>query len=504
MFGQGFKISAVLVILLFVYSGCVSTIYITPDEVIKTNAQEIVIHMKDGDTFTLHKAQLKNDKLTGFDSRGVKTEVDVTHIQSVILKKANYYFVVLYGVAAFVAAGLIIGAATAPSPPPTESCPFIYSFDGNSYVFEAEPYGGAICRALKRSEWCSLDNLKERDSQYKILIANELDETEYTDELKLLVVDHPQGTKAVPDALGGIHTISHPIIPLQAKDKRGQDILPLISKNDDLFWESQMEGSHPPDKEDLKEELIFEFPKPSQAKKAKLLVNAWTSLWGSQVAQNFLELYGYKVNDWISEVNRLGREYAWVRSWYIREQLYLLQVQAETGNGWKPKGMIYGGGPFVAKDKCYVIDISDVPGERLKIKLTPPVGFWRINALRVDYSEDAPIHTTEVGATRAFDQNGRDVRESLAAADNDFLVMPHKGDSAEVIFQGVPLSSDRERSLILKVTGYYDIHLEAKGEPNLELIEKIHSEPGFTIQYALQEYWKMRQAQGAKRGQGKN
>ena len=158
----------------------------------------------------------------------------------------------------------------------------------------------------------------------------------------------------------------------------------------------------------------------------------------------------------------------------------------------------------MAKDKGYVLDVGDVTGETLKIKLAPPRGFWKIDALNADFSEDAPLRTTVVAASRAQDQNGLDAAESLAENDNKFLVMPRKGDSTEVVFRQPPRPAGTERSFILKVTGYYDIHLAASGEPNLEMIRKIHSEPGFTLTFALQEYLKQREAQGVRTGKGNN
>jgi hypothetical protein len=53
-----------------------------------------------------------------------------------------------------------------------------------------------------------MDNLKYFNGQYKVLISNELNETQCTDELKLIAVDHPRGVKVVPDTSGRIHTFA--------------------------------------------------------------------------------------------------------------------------------------------------------------------------------------------------------------------------------------------------------------------------------------------------------
>jgi hypothetical protein len=384
------------------------------------------------------------------------------------------------------------------------SCPYIYSYDGEKYMFDAEPYGGAICRGLKRTEWCGLENIKEVNGKYKIMATNELDETQFTDEVKLLVVDHPEGVKVVPDISGGIHTFSQPIIPILAYDNRGKDLMPFISKNDKVFWLSQDDGKNPEKKEDLRDELIFEFPKPKEAKKAKLLINAFNTLWGSQSLKQYLDLYGDKVNEWYDEINSLGPAYFKMVNMHVRAELYSLQVRVETDDGWKSKGLIIGGGPFVSEDKVYSFDISDVPGDVLKVKLTPPAAFWMINYLAVDYSEDLPVQVTEIEAIEAIDHKGQDVRGILKSNDNNYLSMPNIGDRADLVFESPPHSNGMERTVILKASGYYDIHLEGKGDPQLQLIDKLHSEPGYAVQYAFKEYLKWKKEIMAKISRGSN
>ena len=97
-----------------------------------------------------------------------------------------------------VAVGGLIALAT------KESCPFVYSFDGENYVFDGEPYGGAICPALERTDYCLLENLKPFKNQYLLQLTNEVNETQYTNEFKLWVVDHPQDVSVIPDINGNL------------------------------------------------------------------------------------------------------------------------------------------------------------------------------------------------------------------------------------------------------------------------------------------------------------
>jgi hypothetical protein len=148
---------------------------------------------------------------------------------------------------------------------------------------------------------------------------------------------------------------------------------------------------------------------------------------------------------------------------------------------------------LISEDKIYPLDISDVAGDVLKIKLTPPVNFWMINYLAVDYTDDFPLRITDLDAIRASDNEGRDIRKILAKEDGHYLVMPNTGDKAELVFKSPLRLDDMERSVILKATGYYDIHLEAKGEPRLDIIDRSFKEAGYVVRYALKEYLKWKE-----------
>ena len=144
----------------------------------------------------------------------------------------------------------------------------------------------------------------------------------------------------------------------------------------------------------------------------------------------------------------------------------------------------------MANDKAYVMDISDLPGSTLELRLCPPVTFWRFNYLGVDYSPDLTLQIQELAPQRAVNQDGLDVSQELSASDGNYLILPGAGNWAEVFFSEPPCREDLARSFILKISGYYDIHMAGQGEPQPELVDHFFNEPGFTIRYALRAYLK--------------
>jgi hypothetical protein len=460
------------------------------EKISKTNDGQIIeIETTDGKTYVGGRIIREDKDQLVIHPALMDFSIPLKDIEFVWVKKIDpglTFLATIGGIGLTLAAIVVIIVLT------KESCPFIYSFNGERYIFDAEPFGGAICEGLKRTEWCALEEIKEIDGRYHILITNEVDETQYTDELKLVVVDHAPGIQVVSDALGTMHSVSDPLPPRRAVDSKGRDLLPVVGTNDWKFWLNRTTEMSQDMVGPAKEELTFEFPKPEGARTARLIFNGCTTLWGSQMIKKLLELYGNSVQEWYHDVNGRGPSLMKTMLMDIREELYQLHIRVETPDGWTSKGLIQGGGPLISENRLYSFDISDVPGDALRIKLTPASTYWMINSLAVDYSEDQTLIVNEVAPLEARDELGRDVRDLLLVEDGRYLVMPRTGDRTEVSFLSPPRQEGSRRSIFVKAGGYYDIHLEAKAAPQTELIQKIFAEPGFITRYAIKEYLKWR------------
>ncbi len=456
----------------------------------------VFVRTADVGSLKIRKAKMEAGRLTGLDDAGNPVAIEASAIRSLtaLAAKADILMLSLYAGLFLVEIALGIGAATAPAPPPVayDSCPFLYSFDGARYILEAEPYGGAMTRGLTRTEWIPMEHPASVGGEYRLRMTNEFQETEHVDEIKLLAVDHAPGLSVISDASGRLYTIAAPVAPVSAVDDLGRDILEPPAARDGCFWEAAFDPVGPcPEKGGARRSVVLEFPKPAGATSVKLIADAWTTKEGSLAAKEYLEIMGSGLDVFFAEVDSGGPALLKLLNWYSREELYLLRVRVETPAGWSPRAILYGGGPFMAKPKAYLLDVRDIPGDVLRLRLDPPAGFWRFDGFSVDYSADQPLDVREITPSPARDGESRGFEAELAAADGVCLVMPAGHPDVDLRFAAPILRPGMERSLLLKAGGWYAPHFNREGEPRPDLFERILAEPDAALRMT-QDGWRRR------------
>ncbi len=395
---------------------------------------------------------------------------------------------------------LLVAAADEPEPKkctncngtlPPVSCPFIYSFDGEKYVFDAEPYGGAITEGMKKTDYTRLNHLKPVEGKYKILVRNDADETQHTDEMKLLVIDHDVNREVAQDMNNNMIAYKKIHAPLSVTDENETDITSTFTTKDNYKWQSILPKDSLSIDNKLRHKLTLKLPKPKNAKNVKLFVNAGTSMWGGYVIKSMLELQGNKVDDWYRNVNNNGNELFKVNQFIEKEEVYVLKVNVFENNNWVVKGYIpSAGGPFFYQDRILDLNVENIPGDTFTIELNPPYGFWKIDQVGVIYDDYSYLETEEFSLCYAKNQDGNDLSKSLEAVDGNYYNMPVMGDYAYVHFNVPPQKKGTKRTIYLKTNGYYDIHLKKDLPDQTDLYNKILDTPGLVVKFAMTEYFK--------------
>ncbi len=139
------------------------------------------------------------------------------------------------------------------------SCALAYTWDGKRFRFVTDamwrsalgmPLGlmggtSAFAPAGASQEYLRIpgDALQPRDGRYVLQLTEELWETAYADEVKLIAVDHPDSVDVFVDERfvppGPVNLrlfqIGRRDLPLSATDEHGNDVLPALRESDDVY-----------------------------------------------------------------------------------------------------------------------------------------------------------------------------------------------------------------------------------------------------------------------------
>ena len=136
------------------------------------------------------------------------------------------------------------------------SCPFLYTWDGEKFVFVTDCLWAAPLGLLQNREelvpsreWEYLkipgEQLQlDQHGQYKIQLTEELWEAAYFDEVKLIAIDHPaeveiySNEKVGPPSIAQyrVHTVLDRRTPRSARGTQGQDVLDQVREADENYY----------------------------------------------------------------------------------------------------------------------------------------------------------------------------------------------------------------------------------------------------------------------------
>jgi hypothetical protein len=359
------------------------------------------------------------------------------------------------------------------------SCPFIYVFDGEQYAFSGEIFSGATLPQLERHDYLKLPPHNKFADEFRMIITNEVREIQYTNQLELLVCDHPPGVEIHADKYGRVHSLQEIMPPLSAVNFAGEDLLALVSGRDDLVYVGLEQGGT----EELTDGLILEFPNPGMASEARLVIRAKNSILLDYHMGRFHDLFGRAYSRWHKK--QLATPAHELQQW-ITDQNIPFSVFIEKDGQWEYVDHYNVVGPMALKEDVLSIPLGQAvsgstpmgqpgnetgpmgqPGEQpLRVKLEFGRYFWEVDFAGIDYQPDAQTITRNIPATSAVDHTGTDISHLVAGDDDLYYIQPEVGDEATLSFPLPPLEGE-DRSLILHSKGHYHILREPTGRPQV-------------------------------------
>lgn len=380
---------------------------------------------------------------------------------------------VLLGTIGVIAVIFIIILAT------KSSCPFIYVKNGEEYVFTGELYPGIITANQQRDDYLLLPNLTKVNNEYSIKITNELKEIQYTDFVQLLEINHPNNVKVLLDKNGDLHTFSNIISPNNVlADNLIIDNNPtLIKDNNSYLFNSEIINSS------SIRNIELEFNKPQYTKNAKLFLTVKNSMWLDYVFGKFNQQFGTYYSQFQKDQQTVSIEKS---TKWINEQNIPLSIYLKTASGWELVDRINTVGPMASRDIAVPIDLSNIVGDEVVIKLETGFMFWEVDYAGIDFTENLALDVKYINPYEALDGN-TNVTNLLLTSDQNYFVQPNIGDEVVVNFKINESSLDLNRTFFLKNRGYYNYIRNYEGNADFQKL-KLFKKPGAFTDFSKYEY----------------
>ncbi len=488
-------VSCSLAVSFLFYAGCYDSVELTKESLIQSHGQsDISVVTRSCRRYEFKKGNysISGDSLFGvgiqklsppFKDVPFQDPIGLSDIVVIETREFNTgKTILLAGGIALGVAGIIAvsngGNESAPPPPPPSytggkfSCPFIYTFDGSKYHFESETFSGSVFKGLERTAFDVLHHLKPVNGAYKLKLLNAREETEYVNQLSLIVVDHPAGTTIVPDQTGVMHTIAAQVHPTQCLTDNGRDALTEILSRDNAYWTSTLSGKDWAHERTFRDGLTVGFRRPADAKCVKLIVSGKNTRLGYFALAKIFQLKGRDKMEWYRRLETDPAERAKFSEWLVRQGM--LHVQLWQQGKWVERGAFIDVGPGLCKEQIMMLDISDITETMLKIRLECTIDLWCVDQVYVDYSPDFPVHSVELIPANATSEHGQDVSNTLRAADNSYYVTV-SDQYADIEFSAIPETGGYDRSYVAKTRGFYYQWVKADGPSQDKLVEQILS-----------------------------
>jgi hypothetical protein len=313
-------------------------------------------------------------------------------------------------------------------------------------------------------EWEPVEALPGADGRVRLRLENTSNVTRGVDEAKLVVIDHPAGIAVAPDVLGAVRTVAVPVAPSRAVDGSGADIRELVAAKDGALWRSAGGEPAPGARGVARDEISLVFSRPKGSCRARLIVGVSNTTWRSEFAREVLTRTGPPVLPAPPGPPAPARKPKTAPppkppvplSDYRPWEFTTLRVKLLTAFGWQTGQVLFAVGPRPAEDMIYDLELDDVPGDTVQIRLSPPSGYWLIDHVALDFGPETTIETAEISPESTDVPDAAEVLRALATEDATTFILNPADPPAELTFNLPPAKEGMVRSLFLRTVSCYE------------------------------------------------
>ena len=363
------------------------------------------------------------------------------------------------------------------------NCPQVYVDESGGYAFKGGMYSGSIMSTTERTDYMILDNFPVSQAQARIRIDNVKGETQHINQLRLLTVRHPEGSKVLVDRHGKPFSYTNPIAPEFALSGSGMDIRKEVLAADGLnaFFDERQETKA--------STVILRFPASMAGKKARLILHGFNTGWAGFLNQQFHGYFGRYYDTWRSQQEK--KDPKAMETWMLKQSLPIKIYVRQASQGWQMADYIPLAGNTAMRKHIVELDLPPTNGSTVDIKLETVYNFWQIDYAALDASEQSAIQTEWIAPIITQPVNASAHADNLAKIDHQYVVL--QGNESLNLEFTLPAHRTGQQTFFLAGTGYYHQPPATEGRPDIGKLIAFRK-PGAFQSFSISETRKMETA----------
>lgn len=356
------------------------------------------------------------------------------------------------------------------------NCPRVYLEDDTGQrTSQGSLLTGAISQSLAREDRLLLPGVDRSQERFRVVVANELPEDEYLDQLKLYRVPVPEGETMTYGTDGELYATAGWQQAQAATNQVGTDVSAALLAADEVRF---VFDGEPTDTSLNAVHLTFD--RTTLGQQPHLVLRARQTDWMLSMGEQFFNLLGRGYDRWMKRMDEVDPV---TYAANTAERGMSMRAWLRTAQGWQLVGTFHNAGTRQPKLMSLALDLSQVSGPTVEIRLESAYRFWELDEVALANEAQVLVGYQEVPLLSATNERGEDVAAMVAEQDQHYAVQPDAGSFIELEF---PQVAQPNEAYVLMTHGYYH-HLRDQEQPaNWATLRWLKSSPLHT---QAMSYW---------------
>lgn len=340
------------------------------------------------------------------------------------------------------------------------SCPYVYSWNGETYNLEGEAFGTALGKALESRSSIVFQDLRSDNNLLKIKITNERPETHFINKIDVAAFETKKNALVYSDNSNKFFAVKELKQIEKASDRNDKDISNFLTRDENIYWKSDLSSAVP--KFDFEDHLFLTLKTNAISDSISLIISAINTEISNTGFSYLQTMLG---DEFVNFTKALETDQEIIDLMKKALQRSSLKIDVWDDKEWKFIDLIYPEANRVKFRKLVRIPILKNENNEVNIRLRTLCDVWEIDAINFD--DTLPQKLVEY----------KPILTSFSSSHNtDFALLEHKddnyikllpGQSMDLEYEEVKIKGENKLSYAITIDGYLYEWVIDKGKGSL-------------------------------------